>query len=230
MSTNLRSLAPQDRPREKLEKSGAASLGDNELLALVIGHGTSGRSALAVANEMLSVAGGTHGLTRASRARLAQVTGVGVAIACRVQAAIELGRRTLYLSPPARQQFVRPQDVALFLLPRFGACPVEQFGVMMLDTRRRLIRVHVISVGSLDAASAHPREVFREAAIAGAAAVVVFHNHPSGDPTPSVDDAILTRRLMAAGDIVGITLEDHVILADTRYCSMRESEVVKWPG
>jgi DNA repair protein RadC len=230
MPTPPAAIAPQDRPREKLEKSGVTSLGDNELLALVIGHGTAGRSALAVANELLAVAGGTHGLTRASRARLAHVTGVGHAIACRVQAAIELGRRTLYLSPPARQQFLRAHDAAGFLLPRFGAYPVEQFGVMMLDTRRRLIRVHLISSGSLDTAPAHPREVFREAAIAGAAAVVVFHNHPSGDPTPSQDDALLTRRLMAAGEIVGIAVDDHLILADTRYFSMRESEVVKWHG
>ena len=101
---------------------------------------------------------------------------------------------------------------------------------MMLDTRRRLIRVQLISSGSLDTASAHPREVFREAAIAGAAAVVVFHNHPSGDPSPSVDDVRLTRRLAAAGEIVGIDLDDHLILADTRYFSLRDSEVCKWPG
>ena len=156
--------------------------------------------------------------------------GVGTALACRVQAAIELGRRTLYLSPPARQQFLSPADAARFLLPRFGASAVERFGVMMLDTRRRLMRVQLISSGSLDTASAHPREVFREAAIAGAAAVVVFHNHPSGDPSPSVDDVRLTRRLAAAGEIVGIDLDDHLILADTRYFSLRDSEVCKWPG
>ncbi len=186
--TRLTKLGPQDRPREKLETGGVASLGDNELLALVLGHGTAGADALAVANALLAAAGGTHGLTRASRAQLTHVPGVGTALACRVQAAIELGRRTLYLSPPARQQFLSPADAARFLLPRFGASAVERFGVMMLDTRRRLIRVQLISSGSLDTASAHPREVFREAAIAGAAAVVVFHNHPSGDPSPSVDD------------------------------------------
>jgi DNA repair protein RadC len=227
---HLTHLAPQDRPREKLEQSGVASLGDNELLALVLGHGTVGANALTVANALLAASGGAHGLTRISRAQLARVPGIGAALACRVQAAVELGRRTLYVSPPARQQFLRPVETARFLLPRFGAYPVERFGVMMLDTRRRLIRAQLISIGSLDAASAHPREVFREAAIAGAAAVVVFHNHPSGDPTPSIDDVALTRRLAAAGEIVGIDLDDHLILADTRYVSMRASEVMKWPG
>jgi DNA repair protein RadC len=152
---------------------------------------------------------------------------VGAALASRVQAAIELGRRTLYLSPPARQRFLSPHDVGGFLVPRFGAYPVERFGVMMLDTRRRLIRVQLISVGSLDATAAHPREVFREATIAGAAGLVVFHNHPSGDPTPSVDDVGLTHRLAAAGEILGIHLDDHMILADTKYFSMRQAEVLR---
>ena len=223
----MEDLAPHDRPREKLERSGVAALGDNELLALVLGHGTAGVSALAAASALLAVAGGTHGLTRVSRARLEQVPGVGAALASRVQAAVELGRRTLYLSPPARQRFLSPRDVGSFLVPRFGAYPVERFGVMMLDTRRRLIRVQLISVGSLDATAAHPREVFREATIAGAAGLVVFHNHPSGDPTPSVDDVGLTHRLAAAGEILGIHLDDHMILADTKYFSMRQAEVLR---
>ncbi len=225
--SELAVLAPHDRPREKLERSGVGALGDNELLALVLGHGTAGVSALSAANALLAVAGGAHGLTRISRARLEQVPGVGAALAGRVQAAVELGRRTLYLSPPARQRFVIPHDVGMFLLPRFGAYPVERFGVMMLDTRRRLIRVQLISSGSLDATHAHPREVFREATIAGAAAIVVFHNHPSGDVLPSTDDVDLTRRLAAAGEIMGIHLDDHLILADTKYLSMRQAEVLR---
>jgi len=229
-SDRLENLAPHDRPREKLETHGAEALGDNELLALVLGHGTAGASALSVANALLAVSGGAHGLTRMSRSQLALVPGVGAALGCRVQAAIELGRRTLVVVPPIRRQFLRPRDVAEFLLPRFGAYPVERFGVMMLDTKRRLIRVQLISIGTLDATHANPREVFREATIAGAAAIVAFHNHPSGDVQPSRDDIAVTHRLAAAGSLLGIDLDDHVILADTRYFSMRQAEGQAWRG
>ena len=229
-SDRLQNLSPQDRPREKLEAHGVAALGDNELLALILGHGTPGQSALSVANALLAVSGGAHGLTRVSPSQLALVPGVGSALACRVQAAVELGRRTLVVVPPVRRQFVDPRDVAEFLLPRFGAYPVERFGVMMLDTKRRLIRVQLISIGTLDATHAHPRDVFREAISGGAAAIVAFHNHPSGDVEPSRDDIRITRQLAAAATVIGIDLDDHMILADTRYFSMRRAEVLKWRG
>jgi DNA repair protein RadC len=223
-------VAPRDRPREKLERGGVIALGDNELLAIVLGHGLRGASALAIANRLLAASGGTHGLTRLSRDHLTKVPGVGPVLASRVQAAVELGRRTLLLSPRARPRFVTPRDAAAFLLPQFGAHPVERFGVLMLDTRHRLIRTLLISVGTADASLAHPREVFREATIGGAAAVVLFHNHPSGDPRPSEDDLELTRRLVAAGQVLGIDVVDHVILADTHYCSMKESGWLSWRG
>jgi DNA repair protein RadC len=140
-----------------------------------------------------------------------------------VLAAIELGRRTLLRCPSARLQIVHPRDAAAYLLPQFGARPVEQFGLMMLDTKHRLLRTSIVSVGTLDSSPAHPREIFREAASACAAAIVLFHNHPSGDPMPSRDDVDLTRRLVQAGEIMGIDVIDHVILADTRYFSFREA-------
>jgi DNA repair protein RadC len=216
-------LAPHDRPREKLERSGAGTLGDNELVALLIGHGTTGTPALEVANRLLAACGGIHGLTRASRDDLARVPGVGLALAARVQAAVELGRRTLVRLPSARPRLRGAHDAAMFLLPQYGAFPVERFGVLLLDTRHRLIRARLLSVGSLDASLVHPREVFREAVAAGARAIVAFHNHPSGDPAPSEDDIALTRRLVAAGTLMGIDVVDHIVLADTHYCSIRES-------
>src|SRR5262245_58157581 len=123
-SDRLENLSPQDRPREKLETHGAEALGDNELVALVLGHGTAGANALSVAKARLAVSGGAHGLTRLSRSQLALVPGVGAALACRIQAAVELGRRTLVVVPPVRQQFIEPRAAAEFLLPRFGAYPV----------------------------------------------------------------------------------------------------------
>lgn len=219
----METLGPHDRPREKLDRWGVGTLGDNELLATVIGHGTAGASAMDIANQALALTGGVHGLTRRRLRELLGIPGFGEAQAARVLAAIELGRRTLAHAPADRPKFVEPRAMALFLMPQFGSHPVERAGVVLLDARLRLIRVRLLGSGSIDACTIHPRDVFREALTNGATGVVVFHNHPSGDPEPSRDDVELTRRLHAAGRIMGTRLVDHVILADTRYCSFRET-------
>jgi DNA repair protein RadC len=218
----MKTLAPHDRPREKLDRVGPAALGDNELLAVVIGHGHRGQSALDVANTLLASAGGLHGLVRVRREELVRIGGLGAAKGARVVAAIELGRRTLVRGPQVRPQILTARDAAAYLMPQFGSGGVEHFGVLLLDTRHRVLRARLISVGTLDASVAEPRDVYREALIGGAAAVVLFHNHPSGDPTPSRDDVTLTTRLVAAGSLLGIDVLDHLILADTRFCSLRE--------
>lgn len=220
---SVRRLSPDDRPREKLERLGVSVLGDNELLAVIVGHGSQRRSALAVANDVLATAGGLHALAHIHRGRLLGLAGIGRAQASRLQAAVELGRRTLLTPTPERPRFAHPRDLARYLAPRYGSHPVERFGVVLLDTKLRLLSVRVVSIGSLDTSLAHPREVFREALMVSAAAVVVFHNHPSGDPTPSRDDLALTGRLRQAGVVLGIDLVDHVILADERYYSLKEA-------
>ena len=219
----MKDVAPHDRPREKLTRLGPAGLGDNELLALVIGHGSRGSDALALANRLLDAAGGLRGLVRSDAGALCGVTGVGAARAAQVLAAVELGRRTLMHRAAERPQLRTPRELAAHLLPQFGALAVEQFGIVMLDTKHRVIRVKVVSVGSLDTTVVHPREVFREAASASAAAIVLFHNHPSGDPTPSRDDLVLTTRMVRAGEVMGIDVLDHLILAEQRYFSLVES-------
>jgi DNA repair protein RadC len=218
----MKTLAPHDRPREKLDRVGPVALGDNELVAIVIGHGYQGKSALDLANALLDVAGGLQGLARLRREEVGRVTGLGPAKAAQVVAAVELGRRTLLRGSPRRTQIVHAHDAAAFLMPQFGSGPVERFGVLLLDTRHRVIRARLVSVGTLDASHADPRAVYREALIGGAAAIVLFHNHPSGDPTPSKDDVALTARLVAAGALMGIDVVDHVILADNRYRSFKE--------
>ena len=219
----MKDVAPQDRPREKLERLGPHGLGDNELVALVLGSGSGDTGALAIANRLIASNGGLHGLARAGVDGLRHLVGVGPAKAARVVAAVELGRRTLVRGAAGRRQLTSPRDLAAFLLPQYGTCAVEQFGIVMLDVKHRVIRVRIVSVGSLDSTIVHPREVFREAASASAAAVVLFHNHPSGDPTPSPDDLALTTRMVSAGDVMGIEVLDHVILADQRYFSLVES-------
>jgi len=219
----MKDVAPHDRPREKLERLGTRGLGDNELLALVIGSGSRDADALSVANQLIERAGGLHGLTRMGLDYLRLVSGVGPARAARIIAAVELGRRTLIRGVAERPQLSTPRQVAAYLLPQYGAGPVEQFGIVMLDTKHRVIRIRIVSVGSLDSTVVHPREVFREAASASASAIVLFHNHPSGDPTPSPDDLVLTTRMVHAGGIMGIDVIDHLILADQRYFSLVEA-------
>ena len=220
----MKDVPPCDRPREKLERLGAApAIGDNELVALVLGSGSRDADALELANRLIACAGGVHGLTRVGLDRLRQLSGVGPARAARVVAAVELGRRTLVRGVAERPRLTTPRQLATYLLPQYGAGAVEQFGIVMLDTKHRVIRVRIVSMGSLDSTVVHPREVFREAASASAAAVVLFHNHPSGDPTPSPDDLALTTRMVSAGDIMGIDVVDHLILADQRYFSLVEA-------
>ena len=218
----MKAVATHDRPREKLQRLGAGALGDNELLAIVLGHGRARSSALDLANAVLAAADGAHGLVRTRYDELCAIPGIGSARAAQILAAVELGRRTLTRAARERVQIVSPRAAAEFLLPQYGNRPVEQFGVLLLDTKHRVLRTLVLSVGTLDASIVHPREVFGAAAAAGAAALVLFHNHPSGDPKPSQDDVQLTRRLAAAGVLMGIDVIDHVILADVRYYSFKE--------
>ncbi len=219
----MRDLAPGDRPREKLARLGAPSLGDNELTAIVIGSGSGGRHALALATEVLARVGGLHGLARAGVDQLAAVAGIGRAKGSQLVAAVELGRRTLTEAAPERLRLRAPRDAAAYLIPAFSTRPVEHFGIVLLDTRHRVLRTSVLAVGSLNSAVVQPREVFREAALGAAAAIIVFHNHPSGDPSPSPDDVELTKRLVAAGTLMGIDVIDHVIVGDGRYCSFKET-------
>jgi DNA repair protein RadC len=218
----VKELPEGDRPREKLERVGASALGDCELLALVLGRGRAGRDVAGLASDVLAAAGGLSALGRAGCSELRAVPGIGPARAAQVVAALELGRRTLVGDRSARPRFTSPRDIALYLLPQFGARPVEQFGVVLLDTRRRLLRTAILSIGTIDASVVQPRDVYREAAVSAASAVVVFHNHPSGDPTPSRDDLLITARLVEAGRIMGIELLDHLILGDGQYASLKE--------
>jgi DNA repair protein RadC len=220
----MKIVALHDRPREKLERAGASAVGDNELLAIVLGHGAARSSALDLANIVLERSGGLHGLARATLDDLRRVPGIGRARAAQLLAAIEAGRRTLLRGRRDRAQMLSARDVAELLVPQFGARPVEHFGLVLLDTKHRLLRVSVVSVGTLDASVVHPREVFREAVSGGAAAIVLFHNHPSGDPRPSAEDVRLTKRLLAAGDLMGIDVLDHVVISETRFFSMKDNK------
>ena len=224
MSATIQDLAPEERPRERLARHGAPALSNRELVALLLGSGSRRSSVLEVAEAL--VASGLRHLAGRSLLDLAAEHGLGEARAARLVAALELGARVASEAGSAAPAFRSAEDAARFLLPRYGARPVETFGLLALDVRRRLKREAVISVGCLTSSLVHPREVFQEAVVARAAALILFHNHPSGDAEPSAEDVALTRRLASAGTLMGIEILDHVILGAGRFVSLKARGVL----
>jgi DNA repair protein RadC len=217
-------FAGAERPRERLARVGPGGLSSRELLAAILGTGARGATALDVAGGLLEA--GLHGLASRSLHELERVRGLGRAKAARVVAALELGARLASEAGAAPLRLESPTEAARYLLPRYSARPVETFGLLALDARHGLRREAVISVGCLTASLVHPREVFQEAVVSRAAALVLFHNHPSGDPEPSAEDLSLTRRLAAAGSLMGIEVLDHLVLGAGRYVSLKERGVL----
>jgi DNA repair protein RadC len=218
----LAGLAAADRPREKLQRLGPSALGDHELVAVLLGSGVRARDALSVALHLLAQTDGLAGLVRMTPERLVRVPGVGPSRALRLVAAVEIGRRVLAGPRLTRPRLPTPSAVGAYLLPDHSGFREERFGALLLDTKHRVLKVVTLAQGTLNASLVHPREVFRAAAEHSAAAVVLFHNHPSGDPSPSVDDLQLTRRLVEAGELMGIAVVDHIVLGDGCWQSVRD--------
>jgi DNA repair protein RadC len=213
----------RDRPRERLRTVGAANLSLSELLALVVGTGHGGHSAAVVGDRLLAAAEGSLArLAAFDVALLERIPGVGVATAARVSAALELGRRTAAAEGERGDHIRGPADVFARLGPRLRDRQQEEFHALLLNSRHRVIREVLITRGLLDSALIHPREVFRPAVSEGAAGVILVHNHPSGDPTPSAEDRAVTRQLGAAGRAVGIPVLDHVVVGAGAYVSLAE--------
>lgn len=220
----IRELPVADRPRERLRALGAQALSTPELLAVLLGAGRQGHSALACAHGLFAACGGSLGrLATMPVASLTQVIGVGWARATAVQAALELGRRTAAEARGSGVPLRGPRDVAAAFAPRLQDAPVEEFHVAILDAQHRLERDVLVTRGLLNASLVHPREVFREAIAERAAAVILVHNHPSGDPTPSPEDRAVTEQLVAAGRLLDIPVHDHVIVGRGRYVSFAEA-------
>jgi len=222
------------RPREGPVQLGPGAVGARELLALLLGPGRPGapsrpaRSSLDLATDLLRHfrADGGAALRRISAASLAEmrgVSGIGEAKATRIAAAFELGRRAACESRPERERIRSASDVYQQLRMRMRDLAHEEFHVLLLNTQNMVLRHLQVTRGTLDASLVHPREVFRAAIAEAAASVIVVHNHPSGDPTPSAEDRAVTRQLRAAGGIVGIEVLDHVIIGEGRYVSFAES-------
>lgn len=224
----IKELPENERPRERFLEKGADALKHSELLAILLRTGTKGASAIEVAEQILQKFDSLDSLSRATIAELRQVKGVGPNKAIALKSAFTLARR---MAEEIRQEsplLDTPDRVAEFLRERNRAFEVENFQVVVLNTRRKLIRVDTVSQGTLDTILVHPREVFKQAIAANGAAIVLVHNHPSGDPTPSEADIKVTRDLIRAGQLLKIDVLDHVILGRASqdrprdYVSLRE--------
>jgi len=221
-SFTIHDLPISERPRERLLKFGAESLSAQEILALILGRGIAGESVMVTAQRLLSRFGSLKGIASASIEELSQVRGIGLAKAAQLKAALELANRLEAYSEASEKPVVKtPEDVANLVRGRLKGKKREHFLAILLDSRSRLIKVSEISVGSLDTSIVHPREAFKEAISASAASVIFVHNHPSGDPTASEDDIELSKRLIQAGEIMGIDVLDHIIIGGKDYLSLK---------
>jgi DNA repair protein RadC len=217
-------LPPADRPRERLRALGAQALTTAELLALLLGAAPAGQSSAETASRLLHRARGS--LRRLGQLPIATLTathGLGEARALAVHAALELGRRLAGETADDGEPMRGPRDVWRFYAPRLESLTVEEFHVAVLDAQHRLERDIMVSRGILNSSLVHPREVFREAIAERAASIVLVHNHPSGDPTPSPDDRAITSQLVSAGRLLDIPIQDHVVVGRGRYVSFAEA-------
>jgi DNA repair protein RadC len=217
----IKQLPPELRPRERLLQSGPSALSDGELLGLLLGIGSREKTAVELAGQVISEAGGLHSLYDVCVHELIQVNGIGEAKACIILAAVELGRRIGQVRNPGRPVISSPADVERLLRGRIANLDRENFVVVLLNTKNEVIETSTVSVGTLDASLVHPREVFKPAVRASAASVILAHNHPSGMVEPSREDREVTRRLGEAAGVLGIKVLDHVIVGDGYY-SMKE--------
>ena len=211
-----------ERPRERLIRGGATSLSTAELLAIIFRVGAEGENVLALSNRLLAKYGGLGGLARAPFTDLQDEHGLGEAKVATLKAAFELGRRLTIASPDDRIQIRAPADAANLLMGEMSMLEQEHLRVMLLDTRNRILAVPTIYVGSLNTSVIRVSELFREAIRRNAAAIIVVHNHPSGDPSPSPEDVSVTRNIVAAGKTLDIEVLDHLVIGHQRFVSLKE--------
>jgi DNA repair protein RadC len=221
----IRELPEAERPRERLAQRGAGGLTAAELIAILWGSGTRGRSALDLASDALAAHDGLTGLARAGQLELATLPGVGAARAAQLQAAFELGRRLMADWPAGRWSIRGPRDVADRLVLQMGRLEREELRVVILDTKNHVLRVQTVYQGNVSSSLVRVGELYRDAVRLNAVSLILVHNHPSGDPTPSPDDLHLTAEALAAGRLLDIALLDHLVIGHDAYVSLRDRGV-----
>lgn len=221
-SPRIHDLPQSERPRERLIRYGASSMSSAELIAILLRTGVLGQSALAIAQRLLAKFSGLRGLATASYGELTQIKGLSGAKYCQVMAAIELGRRSATLGAEERRIVRTADDVADLLLGEMGLLSQEHLRVVLLTTKNHIAGVHNVYVGTVNTSQVRASEVLRPAVRENAPSVIVVHNHPSGDPTPSASDIDLTRQLIQAARLLNIEVLDHVVLGHDTFVSMKE--------
>ncbi|WP_338656881.1 RadC family protein [Sporosarcina psychrophila] len=218
----IRDVHIADRPRERLIRQGAESLSNQELIAILLRTGTKQESVLVLANRILSSFDKIQDLKDATIEELMLVKGVGKAKAVQILAAAEVGKRMYRKHSEGRYTIRSPEDAAAYLMTDMASLNQEHFVVLFLNVKNEVLHKQTIFIGSLNSSIVHPREIFREAVKRSAASIVVAHNHPSGNPSPSPEDIEVTKRLIEAGSIMGIEVLDHVIIGDHQFLSLKE--------
>lgn len=211
-----------ERPRERMLHYGAENLSNAELLAILLRTGSTNESVVQLANKILAELETLQNLYDVTIEELTRIKGIGPAKAIQIKAAIEIGRRILKQSPQERTTIHSPKDAADYLMEDMRYLKQEYFIALLLNTKNQIIAKEEISVGTLNSSVIHPREVFKPAIKKSVSAIIIAHNHPSGDPSPSREDIEVTKRLVKAGEILGIDILDHVIIGDLKYVSLKE--------
>lgn len=211
-----------ERPRERLKFCGPSALSNAELLAILLRVGTPGENVIELGTRVLVEFGGLGGLARASFSDLTDIKGISTAKAAQLKAAIELGRRLLITSPDARPQITSPLDAANLLMLEMGGLEQEHLRTLLLDTKNRVLSSPTVYIGNVNSSIIRVSEIFREAVRENATALIVAHNHPSGDPTPSPEDVQVTRSMVEAGKLLGIDVLDHLVIGHQRFVSLKE--------
>ena len=218
----IRDVHIADRPRERLMRQGAASLSNQELIAILLRTGTKQESVLVLANRILSSFDKIQDLKDVTIEELVKVKGVGSAKAVQILAAAEIGKRIYRKHSEGRYTIRSPEDAAAYLMTDMTSLTQEHFVVLFLNVKNEILHKQTIFIGSLNSSIVHPRDIFREAVKRSAASIICAHNHPSGNPSPSPEDIDVTKRLLEAGALMGIELLDHVIIGDHQFISLKE--------
>ncbi len=221
-SPTIKELPEDLRPRERMAYAGANALSTAELLAIILRTGGKGENVIRMAERLLIQYRGITGLAQASHEELCQTHGLGMAKTSQIKAALELGRRLLLAAPEEQAQIHSPADVANLLMLEMGLLEREQLRTVLLDTKNRVQRIVTVYSGSLNTAVVRVGEIFRDAIRANSASMIVVHNHPSGDPTPSPEDVRVTEKIVEAGQLLNIDVLDHLIVTRSRFVSLKE--------
>ena len=216
----------EERPMEKLLKNGVAILDNKELLAILIGSGTKEKNAIELSNDILANKFIGNQLLYSSVEELMEIKGIGMSKATRIVSGIELGRRLGMINSFDKMSYNSPESVADYFYDHYKTSNKEEFVILILDSKNKLLALDSVSVGTINSTIVHPREVFKSAIKKSANSIILVHNHPSGDPHPSKEDLQITRRLSEVGDIVGIKVLDHIVIGSNKHFSFKENNLI----